>query len=69
MEPYEELFQNCQVPGGIFFAALAYLPHLQVCSFVYKFCSAVSGESHGPDVLASSLSVWSKTSNMYFKLN
>lgn len=69
MEPCQKLFQNCCVPGGIFFAALVYLPHLQVCSFLYKFLSAVSGDSHGPDLLASSLSVWGDMSNIYFKLN
>lgn len=69
MEPCQKLFQNCQVPGGIFFAALAYLPHLQVCSFLYIFISAVSGDSSGPDLLASNLSVWGNMSNIYFKLN
>lgn len=51
MKPCQKLFKNCQVPGGIFFAALAYLPYLKVCSFLYTFISTVSGDSYGPDLV------------------
>lgn len=37
MEPCQKLFQHCRVLDGIFFAALAYLPPLQVCGFYINF--------------------------------